>query len=225
MAATRETAATEETPPTYSDTQTVGTIWVMDLNASWPAIQPAIPATFDRIVVDSADALAATMSLAGTGEVRRRLESGRRCYITWVAGELVAYGWVSFDEEAIGGLDLRVRLLPGEAYIWDCATLPAFRRRGLYSALLTHMLSALCVEGLRRVWIGADFENWPSQVGIARAGFMALADIVASPVLPGQRRRRAWLQARPAIAEGLVAEARRVYMGDCQEVWLPGEGA
>ena len=58
----------------------------------------------------------------------QRLASGKRCYVAQVEGALAAYGWVSWHEEEIGEIGLRLHLMPGEAYIWDCATAPAYRR-------------------------------------------------------------------------------------------------
>lgn len=109
--------------------------------------------------------------------VAARLGSGRRSYAARVDGQLAAYCWASFDDEAIGEQGLTLRLRSGEAYLWDCATLPAYRRQGLYSALLAHALAALRAEGLRLVWIGADLDNVPSHGGIERAGFRPVADL------------------------------------------------
>jgi ribosomal protein S18 acetylase RimI-like enzyme len=222
MATTDQTPSPDaEARPTQSDAQPVGRMWMIDLAGSWPTLQPAIPATFDRVGSETADALAAAMGLSGTGEVRRRLDSGRRCYGAWVGGELAAYGWVSFNEEGIGSLELTVRLLPGEAYIWDCATLPAFRRHSLYSALLTHILSALRDEGLRRAWIGADLANAPSQAGIARAGFLDVVDVVDVGG-GGPMPRRLGLQARPGIPDQLFWEAQRLLLGIPREDSVSG---
>ena len=73
--------------------------------------------------------------------------------------------------------------MPGEAYIWDCATLPAYRRLRLYTALLVHIVEQLYAEGLCRVWIGADAENRASQSGMALAGFQPVADLVVTRVI------------------------------------------
>jgi hypothetical protein len=113
-------------------------------------------------------------------------------------------------------LNLRLRLLPDEAYIWDCATLPAFRRNHLYSVLLSHILRELKKERLSRVWIGADLDNVPSQLGIARAGFTYVADLVVERVLA---LRQVWVQGRPNVPENLVTEARRVFLNDREQVW------
>jgi hypothetical protein len=108
-------------------------------------------------------------------------------------------------------------LLPGEAYIWDCATLPAFRGKLLYSSLLTYILSELCVQDLCRAWIGADLDNIPSQKGIVRAGFRHVADLVIERVLA---MRQVWVTGLPDVPESIVTEARRAFLNDRDKVWL-----
>ena len=200
--------------------QPVGTIWHMRLQEAPPPVEPTAPAVFGPIGPEAKGELSAAMGQASSAEMRRRFEAGRRCYAARAHGVLAAYGWVSLNEEFVGGLGLRLHLMPGEAYVWDCATLPAFRRQGLYSALLGRIVQALRAEGLLRAWIGADYDNQPSQAGITRAGFTVVADLVAAPPQTGEQRRRAWLQARPGIGQELLADARRAYMGGRNEVWL-----
>jgi len=111
-------------------------------------VTPLIAATFRRLGPENAPALAAVMGDGDLAEIHKRFESGRSCYTAWVEGQLTAYGWVSFKEEFIGELSLRLRLSPGEAYIWDCATVPAYRQKRLFSALLAYMLGELRLEPL-----------------------------------------------------------------------------
>jgi predicted acetyltransferase len=199
-----------------NDPRRAGTIWAIDLDQPIPVIKPRINATFSSVGTESITELAALMSADNSAEIIKRFETGRRCYLAQVDDNIAAYGWVSFDEEFIGELNLRLRLLPGEAYIWDCATLPAFRRKHLYSALLTHILADLSTEKWYRVWIGADFDNLPSQRGIARAGFNYIADLVVSRELT---LRQVWMQGRPNVRDSLVNEARRVFLNDRDMVW------
>jgi ribosomal protein S18 acetylase RimI-like enzyme len=199
------------------DPRRAGTIWTLSLDGSTPVITPLAPATFCRVESQSAPELAEAMGGDALAEVFRRFETGRRCYAARVDGKLAAYGWVSFDEEFIGELNLRLRLLPGEAYIWNCATLPAFRQNHLYSALLVHIIRELHKEHLSRVWIGADLDNVASQRGIARAGFTYVADLLIARVLT---LRQVWVQGRPDVPDSLVAEARRAFLNDRDQVWL-----
>jgi len=193
-----------------------GTVWVLDLDEATPAIAPLVEAALRRLGPESAPELAVAMATT-QAEVSKRFDAGRSCYTAWVEGQIAAYGWVSFDEEFIGELSLHLRLLPGEAYIWDCATLPAFRRRRLFSALLAFMLRELRAEPLCRVWIGADLDNVASQRGIDRAGFHRVANLVIRRLLA---LRQVQVQSLPGVPESLVAEARRAFLGNRHGVWL-----
>jgi ribosomal protein S18 acetylase RimI-like enzyme len=200
-----------------NDPRRAGTIWMLDLEQATPAVTPLVPATFGRIKPETASQLTAELDPDLASEMLNRFEHARQCYAVWVDGKLAAYGWVSLDEELIGELSLRIKLLPGEAYIWDCVTLPAFRRSRLYSALLTYITAELHTEGLRRAWIGADLDNMASQRGLARAGFQHVADLVIARVFA---MRLAWVQGRPAVPDHLVAEARRAFLDNRDKVWL-----
>jgi len=200
------------------DPRKAGTIWAINLGETLPVILPACPAVFSSLLPEAAGALAAAMGPGSQPEIRRRFAAGRRCYAAWVGNEIASYGWVSFDEEIVGELDLRLRLLCGEAYIWDCATLPVYRQQHLYSALLNYILRELSArEHVCRVWIGANLDNIASQRGIARAGFLRVANLLVERVLAV---RLVWAQGAPEVPESWVAEARRVYLGNRDNVWL-----
>jgi len=200
-----------------NDPRRAGTIWTLDLDKPALVITPFIPATFCQLESQYVNELVEVMGNVDPAEVYKRLETGRRCYAARVDDRIVAYGWVSFDEEFIGEQHLRLRLAPGEAYIWNCVTLPAFRRNYLYSALLIYIVRELHKEHLSRLWIGADQDNTPSQRGIARAGFTYVADLIVVRVLT---LRQVWVQGRSNVPEGLVAEARRVFLNDRDSIWL-----
>ncbi len=193
-----------------------GTIWALNLDEPAPAIKPGLPAAFSRVGPESAAALFRNRDSRTSDEMLKRLASGRRCYVARVDNRLAAYGWVSFDEEMVGELNLRLRLLPGEAYVWDCATLPEFRRRHLYSALLVFINQDLHAEGLCRAWIGSNLDNVPSQLGIARAGYHHVANLIITRMLA---MRLVWVEGMPGMPEQVVAEARRVFLGNRDNVW------
>jgi predicted acetyltransferase len=200
-----------------NDPRRAGTIWMLNLDETVPEVRPLIVANFRRANPDLRSALVSTMNGTSSAEILKRFDSGRRCYTAWVGDQLASYGWVSFDKEYVGELNLRISLLPGEAYIWDCVTIPAFRRNHLYSALLSYIIKDLREEGLCRTWIGADMENIPSQQGIARAGFHYVADLLIERVLA---IRQVWVQGQPGVPEQIVAEARRAFLNDRDKVWL-----
>lgn len=192
--------------------QPAGTFWMLDLEgALLDEIKPSVAAQFARVDAEAIPALAQAMGLPDPAPVLERLAGQRRCYGAWVAEALVAYGWVTFDEEGIGELGLRLRLAPGEAYIWDCATLPAYRGQRLYPALLRHICRELRNEGFQRVLIGADSDNFPSQKGMVLAGFLPIADM---QMLAAPPRHRLWLIGRPGVPEHLVQHIRQALLDD-----------
>ena len=189
--------------------QHIGTFWILELDRpSPPAIVPRIPATFMRIGPEKE--LVQAMGSDAPAIIRQRFATGRHCYTAMVDGELAAYGWVTFDEEAIGELGQRFRLKTGEAYIWDCVTLPAYSRQHLYSALLSYIVSELQASGLCRVWIGADTDNFVSQTGMALAGFQPAVDFLVESALGISRPR---LTGRPGIPEQLVMDVHHALFG------------
>jgi hypothetical protein len=199
------------------DPRKAGTIWTLGPDDPTTPVAPAVAVDFRRVWPAGSAELAVASGSEDETEVCRRLESERRCYGAWVGERLAAYGWVSFAEEWVGELRLELRLQPGEAYIWDCATLPEFRQKGLYSALLVFIVNELRGETASRFWIGADLDNLPSQKGIARAGFRPVAHLLIERQLG---MRMVWAQGVPGAPEELVAEVRRVFLRDRDRVWL-----
>ena len=195
-----------------------GTLWTLDLNQPLPpGPVPQVPVVFMRAGPEVAQELAQAMDLDDQAVVLQRFDNGRHCYVGRIEGTVATYGWVTFDEEGIGELSLSIRLKAGEAYIWNCATLPAYRGQRLYPALLAHIVGELHHQGLHRIWIGTDTDNLPSQSGIVLAGFQPIGDVVISRVLT---MRRAWLRGRPGISERLVMDASQALLGGREEVWL-----
>jgi GNAT superfamily N-acetyltransferase len=168
-------------PSPETGAQHLGILWMLELDRPVPTgLEPSIPATFLRAGAENAGELAEAMELANPAPILQRFTTGRQCYIARVAGKLVTYGWITFDKESIGELDLTIRFKKGEAYIWDCATLAAYRGQRLYPALLVHMLRELQRAGLKRIWIGTDADNLPSQTGVVLAGFHPVVDVMLS---------------------------------------------
>ena len=168
-------------------------------------IAPGIAARFSEAGPEAAPLLARAMGLASPIPIVERFAGGRRCYVAHVEGTIASYGWVSFHEEEISEIGMRIRPAPGDAYIWDCATLPAYRGHRLFPALLSHILLDLRTAGFRRVWIGANTESLASQKGFILAGFLPIADLFLPSASPSGRTL---LAGRPGVPEDLVAQIR-----------------
>jgi hypothetical protein len=77
---------------------------------------------------------------------------------------------------SIGELALAFDLPAGDRYLWDFATLPEWRGRGIYPRLLRTIIDQEGEDG-RRFWIIHAPENAASGSGIAKAGFTIVSDL------------------------------------------------
>jgi GNAT superfamily N-acetyltransferase len=137
--------------------------------------QPAPLAGLTVGVSDDA-ALIAELSELAVEEVRSRLDAGHRCYLAWLDGTPVSYGWVATLSASIGELALEFRLPDGDRYLWDFVTLPEWRGRGIYPRLLHGIIAAEGADA-QRFWIIYAPENAASGAGIAKAGFGLVSDL------------------------------------------------
>jgi len=178
--------------------------WAADLRAAGPP--PARSAVrVDEVTTVSAPAVAAAMG--GEGDlVAQRMARACRCFGAWLGPEVAAYGWLSAGPEWIGELGLEVRPGHREAYVWNCVTLPASRRKGVFQALLLCIAAHVKREGLVRLWIGSV--NGVGEKAIAQAGFVPVLRFRTMSLqfrLGGLR----WLQVRAVedVEAGLMAAA------------------
>ena len=103
-------------------------------------------------------------------EIQRRFDEGNRCYLAYLDGEPVGYGWVATKVGRIEEAGLSWPLGPQDRHLWDFVTLPPYRGRGVYPHLLQTILRAES-EGAEHFWIGHRGDNLATQRGILKAGF------------------------------------------------------
>jgi len=101
--------------------------------------------------------------------VQPRFERGCRCYAVVIDGAIAGYGWLSTGPEWIGELQLEIRPRQAEGYIWNCATLPAHRRKGIFRAVVVGISYAARAIGITRVWIGTM--AIPGESAVPQSGF------------------------------------------------------
>ena len=219
-----------ETPRRLADPERDGTLYVYDLDnddLDTPVAPPPVSGARLRPADTPADAPALRAAMRASGEypddiVEIRLRDGRLPYVAEADGKVVSYGWVALSAEPIGDLGLSFRLRPDEAYVYDCATRPDYRGRGLYPALLRFMLGELRRGGRRRAWIGTAPGNYVSQRGIARAGFAKVADVHIARRPDGSPRVD--LYGVPGVAPDLLERAAWSFQGQAHpESGVPQE--
>ncbi len=187
-----------------------GTLWALEPGRGLPAACEArAPVAFAELPPAEVEALAAALSLDDLAPLRQRFADGRRCFVMRADGQIAAYGWVTRGAECVGELERRFHLHNDEAYIWDCATLPAWRGRRLYSALLNQIARHIAGEDLARIWIGASLQNRPSIRGIANAGFEHVLDLSYRRF---HRLSAMWIRRVGAAPRPLLAAAYRILL-------------
>jgi GNAT superfamily N-acetyltransferase len=137
------------------------------IRAAWADFTATLESGFDKL---------ASITGLDRPEIEARLDDGNRCYVGWLGGTAVAYGWVAGSSASIGELSMEFQLSAHDLYLWDFKTLPHWRGRGVYPRLLQYILRA---EGAidRRFWIITAPENPASANGIAKAGFRVAGDL------------------------------------------------
>lgn len=153
------------------------------------------------------------MDLSGEyppGEPRRRWRRGRVPYVAAIGEEIVSYGWVTPEPEPMDDLGISFAAPPGDVWLFDFATVPAYRGRRFYPALLRYILGELKGQGIRRAWIGTEPGNIASERGISRAGFTKVAetDFIGRP-----GDGHFVIHSPPGIPRELAEEAARTVRG------------
>jgi GNAT superfamily N-acetyltransferase len=119
-----------------------------------------------------------------------------------IDGKVAGYGWLSTGPEWIGELQLEIRPAKAQGYIWNCVTLPAYRRRGVFKALVAGISDAAHGLGIERLWIGTV--AIPGESAVPRLGFRPAMTFEA-------RKLGGWLVLTARSADiALAADARRV---------------
>jgi len=197
-----------------------GVLWAADVDGPGlpPEVEPRREARFEECGPGAAGALARAMGRDDAQAIERRLRSARRCFAAWVGEEIASYCWLSLEEEEVGEMERTIRLPDGEGYIWNCATLPRFRRQRLYTALLNFMIRRLAAEDFRRIWVGANRENRPSLSAFDTAGFRPAGTMTYVRLF---RLSVLFVDAGSGAPAHLLDAARRLFRMEEERRWGP----
>jgi hypothetical protein len=192
-----------------------GVLWSANLKRRNTSVfRASIKAEFTEI--DSGEiadltAAAGQMDPISPEAIARRFALGRRCFAMRNGDVVAAYGWLTPGPEWVGELERELQVVSGEGYVWDCATVPQFRRKRLFGSLVGHMTESLRREGLERLWIIAVITAPPIDQGLYAAGFqpamgLTYGRLLARRVLFIRPLRGATASLRPAASRLLRSE-------------------
>jgi ribosomal protein S18 acetylase RimI-like enzyme len=93
------------------------------------------------------------------------------CYLAYCRDKIAHLAWIYYPDQAKKHPTPFRILRPGEAAIANCVTLPEFRGRGIYPAVVRNLLQELRKQGYRRCYMYIERENIASQRGVSKIGF------------------------------------------------------
>jgi len=103
-----------------------------------------------------------------------RIESGESAYTIGIDGRLAHSGWLvrNQTESHMTEVQQTIALPPGSSSLYDFYTHPDFRGRGLYRAMMKHMLcEAFADPSTQHAYISVLADNLPSRHVIESIGF------------------------------------------------------
>lgn len=103
-------------------------------------------------------------------EARRRMANDHLAFVAYIGNSPAAFGWMARGKADIGELNHEFVLPMGHRYLWNFRTLPEFKGRGIYPALLQYIIRYESRKA-DRFWIIHAPENKASLRGIVKAGF------------------------------------------------------
>jgi GNAT superfamily N-acetyltransferase len=120
-------------------------------------------------------ALLADLVQVTEDEIRKRFRTGSVPYIAYIDQVPTAYGWVASKVGDVIEINLHFDLPARNSYLWDFATLPAWRGKGIYPHLLQSIVRQE-QSNFDRYWILYAPFNLASRAGIHKAGFQSLLE-------------------------------------------------
>lgn len=150
-----------------------GLLWTWWRGDRLPALPPLRGL---RVTVPPGHEVMAALSGLSVAEIEGRIETDHQPYVAWLDATPVAYGWSAAGRTRFGSPPAVIRVPPGNRYLMDFATLPAWRGRGIYTRLLQGILAEGATEA-ERFWILHQHGNRASARGIEKAGFQMVAEI------------------------------------------------
>jgi GNAT superfamily N-acetyltransferase len=157
---------------TSRDVRTVRlvTLLMYERRLDRPAPPVVLPEGVDLIM---ADRFLATGPVADAWhpDATERLREGQICAIARHGTDIVAYCWAAGSPVWVGEIGRAVVPARDDVYFYDAFTVPDWRGRGLFSAMLSHLVTVAAGRGRKRGLIFVEARNAASRRVIEKTGF------------------------------------------------------
>jgi RimJ/RimL family protein N-acetyltransferase len=147
----------------------VATLCLYERDIDAPIVPVTRPAGVELSVWDSP--AQASGAHSWYREAERRIREGQAVAVVRQGGDVVAYCWLTRAPEWVAEIGRRVVPGPDEVYLYDAFTVPEWRGRRLFPAMLGALVAYARTLGKRRALIFVLSGNRASRRAIERGGF------------------------------------------------------
>ncbi|MCR4405525.1 MAG: GNAT family N-acetyltransferase [Anaerolineae bacterium] len=148
-------------------------VFVRSLREPLPVVTPRLPVTLRPAT--EAD-LTRFQGLVPPSEIRyfsQRLAHARHCFLALDGEQLAAYCWATTQVEShVDNLELKLQ--PGDVYVDDAFTVPAYRRQGIQTAVHLYRLQYMKDRGCQRAILIVSEDNVASQQLVRKLGYQEI---------------------------------------------------
>ena len=162
-------------------------VYVRSLEEPLPAPKSDLPLRFQVADQDSFESLRDIVPPSEFKRLKKRLMSGRRCLLTFWGDKLAHYSWSS-DRIDFETDNLKLKLAPGDSYLDDSYTVPAYRGRGIYTLAHLQQLRSAKEKGFKRCVAIVDIKNSPPHKVLRGYSYQELDRILFRRILT----KRTW---------------------------------
>ena len=148
-----------------------------------PAVPPpARPVTLRRAEPADLALFQGVIPPSELGHARQRLAHGHHCFLALDGDRLAAYCWATTRIDPSMGY-LQLPLQPGDAYLDDAYTIPAYRRQGIQMAVHRYRLAYMQQQGCRRAILLIEPDNTASLQLAQRLGYRQVSRLTFRRIL------------------------------------------
>jgi ribosomal protein S18 acetylase RimI-like enzyme len=131
---------------------------------------PKANVTIRRATIDDMDKFVGLVDKDKYFRFQQRFKQGKICFIVLDGDKVVAFSWISFQNEYNSEWRCEVKLKDNEAYVFDSFIDPAYRHKRLHSALIFQKFLYLQMQGYQKAIGYVDVDNTYSLKALASSG-------------------------------------------------------
>jgi ribosomal protein S18 acetylase RimI-like enzyme len=131
---------------------------------------PKVPVSIKQSTIDDMGKLASIVDKDKYFRFQQRFKQGKICFIALDKDKVVAFSWISFQNEYIPEWECGIKLNDNEAYVFDSFIDPDYRHKRLHSALIYQKFLYLQKQGYQKAIGYVEINNTYSLKALVSSG-------------------------------------------------------